>query len=214
MVLTSANRATKTLSEIYSETNDRKILSDLFLYLRRRLHNLSRHQDIAKADKESNESLCRLFRCFLVEAWDALDGTGRIINCALFPQYPDSNLVSPAEIGHDCTFYTVRRSLQQISELDDNPLCTYIWNETRGKNVEEYEELSFYYNMAQFLPTPVVRENKLPGWEELPEHMKSVVGHQKVESSSVIKCVESITSWETMFIDNCLDMISNISEPR
>lgn len=198
----------ESLCQLYPAEKCQTVISDLIVFVGRRIAGAeSRHAALKKGALESSE-IPHAVRSFTGEAWNALDGTGRLINCALFPRYPSAGLMSPPNITPQCTFYTVRRDLHRDSEASDHPLSRIMWQETRDASEPSYERLSLYYHLTQFLPLRLNADKQLPGWTDLPDHVRDLMRHQNVDYISPEKGVNQIWTWERTFLKTLFELIA------
>lgn len=162
----------------------------------------------APAERDEGAAVRLELHTMLSECWEALDGVGRLVNVCLHPRFPGSGLFPPDEITRQCTFYTVRRDLHRHPKASRHPLAELMWEQTRHSPHPAYERLSFLYNISRFLPVPLVGERELPGWEDLPERVRSLLRPQEVERRPLPAALEEIMRWEEAFLEACCDGIT------
>jgi hypothetical protein len=195
------------LCGLYDGETSQAIVSDLLTYVRRNINNMVSEKD-ALESSFTLENAAGHHLDYLVNAgWKALDGTGRLINCAFFPEYPESNLVPPTEISSQCTFYTVRRDLHQHPDAEDGAMVRLMWGETRDPGTPWYERLSLYYHISRFMPLKLRPDGQLPGWQDIPRHVQILIEPQSASAMDRQEGTERMLNWEKRFIEECFDLI-------
>ncbi len=200
------------LCGLYECESSQAIVSDLLTYVRRNINNVVSEKDALESSFTAENAAADHLGYLVSAAWKALDGTGRLINCAFFPEYPESNLVAPTEISSQCTFYTVRRELHQHPDAGNGAMVRFIWGETRDPGNSSYERLSLYYHISQFMPLELTPDGQLPGWKDIPRHVQILIEPQSVPAIERQKGVEEMLKWEKRFIEHCLDLIIRHAE--
>ncbi|MGD2174124.1 MAG: hypothetical protein PVJ27_01885 [Candidatus Brocadiaceae bacterium] len=131
---------------------------------------------------------------FLRECWEALDGLAREVNLVMHHLFPHAGLYPPSEMTRQCTFYMVRKKLHEHPQTREHPVSRLLWERTRAAAEEPYERLSFLYNLSLFLPVPV-REERLPGWADLPGKMRTLLRESEVTGCAVREGTAEILEW-------------------
>jgi len=175
------------------------LLRDLVAFVGRRIESA---RD-AQARAATTADLPRELHAFLREAWDALDGLGRLVNLCLYDVFPDAGLPAPDGMTRQCTFYTVRRALHAHPVAAEHPLSALLWRETREAPGEAYQRLSFLYNLSLFVPLPLGQGGALPGSAGVPEHVRALVRPSKVASCAPAEGTAQMLEWLRGFTAEC-----------
>lgn len=201
-------KALRNVKQLYGDEKVRVILSGLMEFVRCRVRAMESQAKKVRDNAGEDEVGRQAFRHLVTSAWEALDGTGRLIDCALYPRFPDNNLVPPLEINAQITFYTVRRDLHRDPAAADHALTELLWSETRDPGNPWYERLSLYYHISRFLPLNLSTDGRLPGWSDLPGQIQSIVREQPVQDVALREGVNGVVRWESGFIERCLKLIA------
>ena len=183
---------------------------DLRLEAAREAQSRLREQRAAGA---SQTAIQKELHIFLRECWDALDGLGRLVNLGLYKSFPDAKLPGP-RMSRQCTFYTVRRSLHSDPKAAEHPLSRLLWNETRGSPAPAYQQLSFLYNVAVFVPVPLPEGRLLPEIADLPDELRALIKVEGAEPCDIEQGLEEILWWLGDFADRCYTELSRTLATR
>ena len=103
-----AERLPKSASGVLSGP-EMELLRELLDFLEQRLEGAAAEragiEELLKGEPRPRAVQAALHR-FLRDAWDALDGLGRVVNVCLHRRFPDAGLWPPQSMTRQCTFYT------------------------------------------------------------------------------------------------------------
>jgi len=178
-----------------------ELFGQIAVFVRRRIEGAGAALERTKAAPSVEATQCEL-HVFLRECWEALDGLGRLVSLSLEPLYPGAGLAPAGRMTRQCTFYTVRRDLSADADAAEHPLSVLVWHETREEPSAAYRTLSFLYNVSLFAAVPLPG-GRLPGWQDLPACLKTMVRRQPVEGGPVPEGLEEVLEWEKDFVRRC-----------
>lgn len=193
--------ARKTLSERHYE-----VLEELTDFVVLRLSGTEyAHNGLITGWKRCSEvQLQWRLSSFLRGGWDLLDGVGRMVNCILYADFPDSGFQDPEVMTRQCTLYTVREALHRHPETAGGRLDYFIWSATRAAPARGYRRLSFLYNLCLFVNIPLVCDGEaLPGFQDVPECLRGLVRQQAVSSAPIADGVDEMWEWLVDFVGEC-----------
>lgn len=146
---------------------------------------------------------------FLRDCWEVLDGLARELNVCMHHLFPSAALYPPGAITRQCTFYMVRKKLSEHPQAAGHPVTRLLWDSTRGRSAEEYERLSFLYNISLFLPLTLTVDGQLPGMADLPAAARAIIKPAHVERCSVEEGVRQILNWLESLVAQCYDQLTD-----
>jgi len=159
---------------------------------------------VAEPDKSGVE-----LHSFLRDCWEVLDGLAREVNVCMCHLFPEVGLYPPDAMTRQCTFYTVRKKLHEDLHTTDHPVTRLLWDSTRDGAADEYERLSYLYNISLFLPLTLTEDGELPGMADLPEAAGAIVRPAHVERCGVEDGVRGIVNWLESLTANCYDWLTD-----
>lgn len=178
------------------------------LPLLHRLHRFTRQRlesarESAAALDEAADAAGRqdIVHRFLRDCYDGLDGLAREVNLCMHRLFPDAGLYPPHRMTRQCGLYMVRKILRESPEASSHPVTIHLWCHTREPADSTYERLSFLYNLAIFVPVPLLDGGtKLPGNDDLPEELQPFARDREIRRCGVGEGVEEMLGWTEEFI--------------
>jgi hypothetical protein len=191
------------------------LLRDLVAFVGRRIESAQEARARIAAEPLPATDLARELHGFLREAWDALDGLGRLVNLCLYDVFPDAGLAAPDRMTRQCTFYTVRRALHAHPGAAQHPLSALLWRETREAPGEAYGRLSFLHNLSLFVPLPLGEGGTLPGSADVPAHVRPLVRASEVGPCGPAEGTAEMLEWLRGFAAECFALMrATLAEAR
>ncbi|MEF8787920.1 MAG: hypothetical protein V5A84_02510 [Planctomycetota bacterium] len=151
----------------------------------------------------------RLLHRFLRDCYDVLNGCAREVNLCMHHSFPDAGLYPPHRMTRQCGLYTVRKILRESPETSSHPVSLHLWNRTRDPGDDTYRQLSFLYNLATFVPVPLLDEGTtLPGDADLPDELQPFSRDREIDACRVGDGTAEMLEWTEDFVGKTYELLA------
>jgi len=189
---------------------ERALLRRLHHFTQQRLESAQAAVSDVNGDAASVRRTQDSVHRFIRDCYDGLDGLAQEVNLCMHHLYPAAGLYPPRSMTRQCGLYMVRKILRENPDTSLHPVTSHLWRHTREPGDDEYERLSFLYNLTIFVPVPLLEEGgKLPGDGDLPAELQPFARDRQIRPCPVRRGLKEMLEWTEGFADNTYGLLAD-----